>query len=257
MEYMRAAKQTESTTNTILVTRNGVGDCWRFASVAEALAHPICQESTDVVLTSSDDIPNNYGMLWLDDLLAIVPSSMRENAHSAWNRWREKGEAAARRDVHEFSEKLWDHLVRNSPTPPTDPARIVGIITGNRNDLRNNIRVRATGSREEEPVVVKTRRKSKMTTENSAAEAATEADVAEKTPRKRSPSFPNNGIVTVLAESNPKRAGSAAHERFEKYQSGRTVAENKQAGIGPNDLKYDSEHGYIRVSSPEGAAAAA
>lgn len=65
-------------------------------------------------------------------------------------------------------------------------------------------------------------------------------------------------VITVLAEANPCRPGSAAHAVFEKYQTGMTVAEFDKAvkaacpgKLRPVDyLVYDSCKGRIAVGKP-------
>jgi len=53
--------------------------------------------------------------------------------------------------------------------------------------------------------------------------------------------------ITLLVDSNPKREGSAAHGRFEKYKTGMTVAAFLAAGGTRSDLRWDSERNYVRI----------
>jgi len=86
------------------------------------------------------------------------------------------------------------------------------------------------------------------------AEATTEAvEVAEQAiavARSRGPrGVLESAVITVLAEANPKRAGSKAEGVFAHYTTGMTVAEFCDA-VGkeatPN-LVYDAAHGFISI----------
>lgn len=59
--------------------------------------------------------------------------------------------------------------------------------------------------------------------------------------------YADTQIITVVAEANPKREGSAAHDRFALYRSGMTVADFKTAGGNAADLAYDVKHGHISL----------
>lgn len=56
-----------------------------------------------------------------------------------------------------------------------------------------------------------------------------------------------SGTIRLLAKTNPKRPGSAAHARFQFYRDGMTVADYLTAGGQRLDLRYDADHGFIRV----------
>jgi hypothetical protein len=69
----------------------------------------------------------------------------------------------------------------------------------------------------------------------------------------------DTAIITVV-KANPKRAGTKAHGRYEKYHRvGQSVAEyiaaykaNNEAGmLARNDLRWDLEHGHIELGQPE------
>jgi len=53
--------------------------------------------------------------------------------------------------------------------------------------------------------------------------------------------------ITLLAESNPKREGSAAHGRFALYKSGMTVSEYLAAGGTRSDLRWDAARNFVRI----------
>lgn len=68
--------------------------------------------------------------------------------------------------------------------------------------------------------------------------------------------FKDDQVITVLADENPKRPHTASFERFELYyelakkkgKKGFTVREALDAGVLSADLKWDSEHNYIKIS---------
>ena len=64
------------------------------------------------------------------------------------------------------------------------------------------------------------------------------------TARKR---INENDIITMVAEDNPKREGSAAHRRFEYYRDGMTVREAKAAGLLAVDIAHDVGKDFISL----------
>ncbi len=57
--------------------------------------------------------------------------------------------------------------------------------------------------------------------------------------------------------SNPKRPGFKAHARYENYMVATTIAEYMELCEGEikyakPDLRYDEEHGYLKVMNAEG-----
>ena len=63
--------------------------------------------------------------------------------------------------------------------------------------------------------------------------------------------------ITLLVTENPKREGSASRERFRLYRTGMTVKEYLQAGGSRADLRWDSQHNFIRLDAPVSGQAAA
>ena len=57
-----------------------------------------------------------------------------------------------------------------------------------------------------------------------------------------------DAVITILAGYNPKRLGSAARRRFDRYRTGMTVREFLEAGGLLGDIHYDIGHGFIAVS---------
>jgi hypothetical protein len=54
-------------------------------------------------------------------------------------------------------------------------------------------------------------------------------------------------IIRLLVSRNPKRVGSATYERFARYETGMTVARALALGLTRNDLRWDADHGFIRI----------
>lgn len=70
--------------------------------------------------------------------------------------------------------------------------------------------------------------------------------------------YPEDAVITVLVDKNPKKAGSAAAAIFEFYQTGKTVGDffeatdkfvfkDKKRPATYADITYDVGHGYIKV----------
>ena len=58
-----------------------------------------------------------------------------------------------------------------------------------------------------------------------------------------------NTRITFTTDANPKRKGSQAHSRFQKYMKAKTVAEYLKLGGTPADLRYDAAKGFIEFTS--------
>jgi ADP-ribose pyrophosphatase YjhB (NUDIX family) len=91
---------------------------------------------------------------------------------------------------------------------------------------------------------------------NEAAAVEAEETVEEAAPRmaKKVTGIEKDAGLTVLVDSNPKRAGSASYDRFEGYlgdTTPTTVQEALDAGLTMGDIKYDLIHGSIEVEGAE------
>jgi len=67
---------------------------------------------------------------------------------------------------------------------------------------------------------------------------------------KKAVGVTQDAALTVLADSNPKREGSSAYDRFEGYLANpapKTVKEALDNGLTMGDIKYDLIHGSIEV----------
>lgn len=87
---------------------------------------------------------------------------------------------------------------------------------------------------------------------------ATETTVVEKTetqePTKRQ--LFRSQIVSVEAKENPKTKGSMSYDRFQDYfklKGGESVDwVLRNTTIRMDDIRHDSEHGFIKLSAPKG-----
>ena len=87
-----------------------------------------------------------------------------------------------------------------------------------------------------------------LASKRSAPRARVGRAAAGTTARVNSP-FAPDAIVTLLVE-NPKKPGNKNWERWEAgYKTGRTVAETVRLGVTMGDIKYDVEHGFVRVDA--------
>ncbi len=73
------------------------------------------------------------------------------------------------------------------------------------------------------------------------------ADDERPNPRRSGPARDDNEIITVLVTGNPKRAGSAAYERFALYRTGMTVGQFLATGGLRVDITWDVNHGFIKL----------
>ncbi len=87
-------------------------------------------------------------------------------------------------------------------------------------------------------------------------EATQDAAPAIKGPKmaKKVEGLTREGIVTVIATTNPKREGSAAYDRFEYYftlDEGTSVQSAIDAGLTIGDIRFDLIAGSIEITDAE------
>lgn len=58
---------------------------------------------------------------------------------------------------------------------------------------------------------------------------------------------PTDERVVTFVAANPKKPGSASHERFARYEVGHTVDECITRGVTRGDISWDLERGFIRL----------
>lgn len=63
----------------------------------------------------------------------------------------------------------------------------------------------------------------------------------------RRPEYADHDVVSSVVEENPKKQGSAAHDRFALYRKDMTVGEYIAAGGIRADLVWDVEHKFITI----------
>jgi len=61
--------------------------------------------------------------------------------------------------------------------------------------------------------------------------------------------YPDDAKITVLADKNPKKEGSAAHARFALYSSCPTVKDfiSKAGNKGYSDIAYNVGRAFLKV----------
>ena len=65
-------------------------------------------------------------------------------------------------------------------------------------------------------------------------------------PRPRPKKGKSVGIGKVQwVQANPKKPGSSAHARYEKYKTATTLASARFAGATSADIAYDKKHGFM------------
>lgn len=86
--------------------------------------------------------------------------------------------------------------------------------------------------------------------EKTTKEKPTKKGKATKEKKERKARRPRvvDGKITLLEKTNPKRAGSKAHKRYELYTKHKTIAAYLKAGGKRSTLRYDEKHGFIKTS---------
>ncbi len=62
--------------------------------------------------------------------------------------------------------------------------------------------------------------------------------------------YPDEYVIRVLVDDNPKRPGSRSHGEFALYKTGMTVSEYLAAGGSRAGINWDAERGFIAVEQP-------
>lgn len=53
--------------------------------------------------------------------------------------------------------------------------------------------------------------------------------------------------IKLIAQTNPKRKGSASHDRYALYKDGMSVGDALKAGVTKADLAWDQKKGFIKL----------
>lgn len=216
----------------IVIARNGCGDAWVFKDTKAARLHPIPQLD-DVYATTAESLVEQYGKGLINDLLRFAGGRDRARLEEAFANWKSGGKHLA----PEARTLLWDLVCGAAATPPDDPVALIRIIKEDRLFREGRV-LRSIGTEERSSAKPPSSRKGTLT-------------MAEAQARKR---VNENATITVLSETNPKRTGSKAADRFALYQTGMTVKQAKEAGLQAVDITYDVAHEYISLTPPAEAA---
>ena len=227
------------------VTRAGQGRVFEFKTVLLADQHPLVQYG-DPIISKSSELRSCLTMLECAKLAdQIGNGNLAKDIRSC-----AKDNKFA---VTRLMSDLWESFVQAKLAPPSDPEEVLRIIVADR------IATRRTG------VVMRPRGEFEMS-ENEINEAnagnETEAAAAAATEKKnrpipKDPKYAGTSIISLNKDSegkqygadhNPKKPGSASHERFAKYVDGMTVAAAKEAGLLNGDLDNDVKKGFISIA---------
>jgi hypothetical protein len=85
--------------------------------------------------------------------------------------------------------------------------------------------------------------------ENAETTAAETAATEQPAKAERASRIPKDTVIKLLATSNPKRSGSAAHTRFAFYQDGMTVGQFLEAGGTMADINFDAAKKFISLET--------
>lgn len=228
----------------LAITRGGFGGVWKFDDFESADLHPMIQYG-DAILREPADAARLYtrpelelllGRLGLERLSLEIRNSIVENGD--WRRWQQAAEKRM--------DPVWDALLVLAADPPTDPRVVFEKIR-------------------EDRMAMKTQEMPRMAKKNNAEETTSGGDVGENAEKKtRAPrastKYGDNDVIHMGsdkdgnlygADNNPKRAGSAAAERFGKLRDGMTAGEFAEAVGDKNaayaDLVWGESHGQLTV----------
>jgi hypothetical protein len=230
-------------TKCVAITRDGRGDLWAFGNFAEADCHPLVQYGDRIVdgpqsitkRLSLAEIPRIMRRCGRDDLAERVRTCLGAASHP---------QRVQR--VNEYAKYIWTALAESARVAPSDPEELVKLI----------VRDRKLSIEESKTMEAET---------PTTAEAATEAPKAKKTKAPKAEGeaaapkaerFNREHTIRLLSnaegvkygpENNPKRAGSASHDRFAMYEDGMTIAAAVEKGVKTEDIAWDVRKGFIEV----------
>lgn len=234
----------------IAVTRAGKGDAYAFNSVLMADAHPLIQYG-DAIITDAIGLRQS---LTVHECVSVAEKIGAIGLANEIRTYSNDSKAY----LKEAMVNLWDKLIRLAPKPPTDPAVVFKLVVADRMATRNTgITIRPRGDFE------MTKNTANHAPETEQGAAVTETSITEtavvatkKSPIPRDPKYADTGVITLLTDKdgkqygkdhNPKKPGSASHERFTKYEDGMTVKAAKEAGLINGDIDNDVKKAYIAV----------
>lgn len=220
----------------LVVTRNGMGDVFKFPDKKAARLHPIAQVY-DVFAADSMELAAQYGRDEAETLLRFAEGRDKARLIDAFEIWRSDRHSALL--SFEARDIAWRLLLGRAQEPPADPVEVVRIIEEDRRALESGIRSRPESANPGEFSPYRSK----------------ERAMAEAEKKARAPRVSDDAVIKILVDANPKRAGSKAAERFALYKNGMTVKQAKDAGITASDLSYDSASDekrgpYISITAP-------
>ena len=219
----------------VVVTRQGYGDLWSFATYSQADEHPLFQFG-DAICHNGDDVARMFNPLDLPGLATRL-------GHPLIAREMEKAVAQDRKKHREYGDLIWQYMKKAAQPAPLDPSTIVALVQKDRRLTKRKDFVMA--------------KKAKKVEDQVDGEGA-EGETTEKVARSARTKVDTAAIISFLsdkdgnpysAENNPKRPGSASHDRFKLYREGMTVGEAIEAGLKRDDITWDVNKQYISISA--------
>lgn len=231
-------------TGCVAITRDGRGDLWCFGSYAEADQHPIVQYGDRIVdgpksictRLTLNEIPAILARINRNDLAKQILDCLSAPSH------RQKVQR-----VSELSLHVWTALTEAALPPPTDPPELVQLIVRDRKlsikESRSMEETTPTPDTTVEPKAKKTRAPKEKSTDPAQPKA-------ERYNREHKIRLLSNAEgVQYGPENNPKRAGSASHDRFALYKDGMTIGAAIEAGVKSEDIAWDVKKGFIEIQA--------
>ena len=236
----------------VVITRNGEGDVWLYASVREARLHPIPQID-DVYAETPEALVEQYGRDGVRSLLRFAEGRDRATMVDAIEGWRngrrtESLSAAGR-------QLLWEKVRQAGGKPPQDPSEIVRTIIEDRearegrvlrsipDAARSSVLTSGATKRSETPLHQEKENDMGEKREVFRMKDADTIDFGKDADGKQ-----------YSTEHTPKR-GENTKSLWGKYRSGMTVKEALDAGLSRSNIRRDRRAGNIVITpSPEAEA---
>lgn len=231
------------------ITRDGRGELWAFGNFSDADTHPLVQYGDRIIdgpkkITSRltlAEIPRILRRIGRGDLADTIQTCMGAPTHSQ-----------RIRRVDEYAQHVWVALAEKARPAPTDPAELVQLIVRDRKlSIKESREMEATTPTTEAATEATEAPKAKKA---KAAKAEGET-AAPKEPKAERYNREHKIRLLLNAEgvqygptNNPKRAGSASHDRFALYEDGMTIGASIEKGVKTEDIAWDVRKGFIEIS---------
>jgi hypothetical protein len=225
-------------TKCVAITRDGRGDFWAFGSFSEADCHPLVQYG-DRIIDGPQSITKR---LSLAEIPRVLRRCGREDlAERVLTCFGAPSYPQKVLRVNEYAKYIWIALTESARSAPSDPEELVKLIVRDRKlSIEESKKMEA-----ETPTTEATEAPKAKKTKAPKAEGAPKAEryIRDHTIRLLS----NAEGVKYGPENNPKRAGSASHDRFALYEDGMTIAAAVEKGVKTEDIAWDVRKGFIEV----------